>query len=191
MYQGKLAAQKMPPSEAGYAAELSRIVKALDQDLPSNSRVLVMSPPPLGERPGGLAWRRGERWAEICKEVVSEVSETSGRVDISYGPLYERVADDMVAAGCEREFVWDEVWPQCITSPARLLFGKPPFPSQCRHNGPTPSLPPAHPGVSGSSFGEVSAANGWRYTTDGIHFGPEFRGVCERMVGDWLDEQGP
>ena len=132
MYVNKLPAQKIPPSEAGYAAELGRIVKELDQNLPPNSRVLVLSPPPLGERPGGPAWRRGGRFAEICKKVVGEFSEVSGRV--AYGPLYERVAEEMVAAGCEREFVWSEVWPQCITSPARLLFGKSALSSKYTHN---------------------------------------------------------
>ena len=75
MYTSKLrATQLVPPDEAGYERELRALVSQLDEGLPSESRVLVMSPPPSGR--AALKARHGKeesvsrKSAGLCANTV-------------------------------------------------------------------------------------------------------------------------
>ena len=81
---------------------------------------------------------------------------------VSYAPLYDRVAAEMLVA-CGRggrEFDFGEAWPLSVLAPWRSLLG--------------------------ADYSSISEANGLAFTVDSIHFGEKFAGVCEDLVMEWI-----
>ena len=68
--------QKEPPTYKQYETEMETIIKKLDKDLPKDSQILVLSPPPIGE--GGMdspEWNLGAKFSLLCEEIVLGCSD--------------------------------------------------------------------------------------------------------------------
>lgn len=177
-FTSMVPAQTKAPTLGGYAEELEAIVRELDARLEEwDGKIAVLSPPPLGEGgPTGPAWKQGKRMATICSDICGKASNR-----VSYIPLYDMVRDEMVDVlvapplprpeGQQQqgvgkpsfrrgEFSFKEAWPLTIVGPWKVLLRQP--------------------------FDKIRKANGYRYTTDSIHFGNEFADIVEEAVASWV-----
>ena len=152
--------QKTYPSLESYKVEIRALVQELDKFLPPESKIAVLSPPPLGECVDGLAWSKGEEMASICRRACDDASNR-----VFYLPLYEEVREEMtkfLADKQGREFDFGAAWPlTSVMVPWQLL-------------------------VQQKSFSEVRRDNNFEYTVDSVHFGDEFGEIVEDTVCRWL-----
>tara|TARA_B100001094_G_C18118919_1_gene765690 strand:- start:771 stop:1508 length:738 start_codon:yes stop_codon:yes gene_type:complete len=84
--------QKEPPTYEQYKIEMETIIKTLDKDLPKNTQILILSPPPIGE--GGMdspEWNLGAKCSKICEEIVLESSDR-----VLFSDLYTEVMRNMI-----------------------------------------------------------------------------------------------
>ena len=136
------------------------IIKKLDKDLPKDSQILVLSPPPIGE--GGIEseeWNLGEKFHEICLESVTNRIGNSDSNRILYRNLYQIAKDDMIRFDCNQKL---ELSLYTISKSKILSYFM---------------------GWKG-----VRYINGFDYTTDGIHFCEEFGIICKELIIQLLYE---
>tara|TARA_Y100000739_G_C20613060_1_gene469892 strand:+ start:4772 stop:5593 length:822 start_codon:yes stop_codon:yes gene_type:complete len=82
-----------PPCLEDYKDEMIKIVHELDSKLPKDTKVLILSPPPIGE--GGHKsdeWKLGLEFSYLCRNSVREVSPR-----IEFMDLYNEVQLDMIS----------------------------------------------------------------------------------------------
>tara|TARA_B100001175_G_C19515034_1_gene646819 strand:+ start:2133 stop:2894 length:762 start_codon:yes stop_codon:yes gene_type:complete len=148
------------PSIDGYRREMNEIVKILDEDLPLDTKIIILSPPPIGE--GGIEseeWNLGEKFHEICLESVTNRIGNSDSNRILYRNLYQIVKDDMIRFDCNQKL---ELSLYTISKSKILSYFM---------------------GWKG-----VRYINGFDYTTDGIHFCEEFGIICKELIIQLLYE---
>jgi lysophospholipase L1-like esterase len=152
--------QKTFPSLESYTVELRALVQELDDRLPPDSKIAVLSPPPLGECIDGQAWRRGEEMATLCLQACHDASDR-----VFYLPLFEEVREEMIEFLTDRqgrEFDFGVALPlTSMTVPWQLL-------------------------VQRKSFEDARRINEFGYTIDSVHFGDEFGEIVENMVCGWM-----
>tara|TARA_B100000614_G_scaffold237839_1_gene236324 strand:- start:13104 stop:13865 length:762 start_codon:yes stop_codon:yes gene_type:complete len=143
------------PSIDGYRNEMNEIVKQLDEQLPSDTKIIIMSPPPIGE--GGVEseeWKIGEICNDICINSVIKRNKTDTESNRIFSVnLYQMVKDDMIRFNCNKKL---ELSLYTITK-SRILSN--------------------FIGWKG-----VRYLNGFNYTTDGIHFCEEFGIICSESI---------
>ena len=81
-----------PPCIEDYQNEMLQIVQILDLKLPKHTKVLILSPPPIGEGgPSSNEWKLGLEFSYICRNCVRTASQR-----IQFMDLFSDVQWDMI-----------------------------------------------------------------------------------------------
>lgn len=77
---------KEPVSEESFVKNLTKIIQTIQKD--TKAKLIVFSPPVLGEDPNSIPFQRSKRFAELTKEVVTKENAI-------YKPLHETLSQGL------------------------------------------------------------------------------------------------
>ena len=105
------------PTLARYREELDELCRQLQEE--TDARIVLISPPPIGEDPDSAAWSRAGEFAVVTREVAQERG-------VTYLPLHERLCGILSAEGRGRNFVGLQAMHMHIAaaSAQRYLLGR-------------------------------------------------------------------